>query len=197
MKKKNKKVKLILASASPRRIELLKILGCKFQVIPSKIEEKINPRLSPIQNIKRLSYFKALDVAEKISDGIVIAADTDVVLNGKILGKPKNKKEAYKMLKSLSGKEHQIITGVAVVNVKTKKLFQDVVITKVKFRKLNKSLIEKYIVSGESLDKAGAYGVQGSGFLLVESIKGDYFSVIGLPLNALNQLLKKFGINLL
>jgi len=194
---KNKKVKLVLASRSPRRIELLKMLGCKFQIIPSKIEEKINPRLSPIQNVKRLSRLKVLDVASKVLDGIVIAADTDVVLNGEILGKPKNKKEAYKMLKKLSGKKHQVITGLAVVDAKTKKIFQDVVITKMKFRKLNRDLIEKYIATGESLDKAGAYGIQGKAALLVESIKGDYFNVVGLPLNALNQLLEKFGISLL
>jgi septum formation protein len=173
------------------------MLGCKFKVIPSQIEEKINPRLSPIQNAKRLSHLKALDVASKISDGIVIAADTDVVLNGKILGKPKDKKEAREMLKNLSGKEHQVITGLAVVDAKSKRILQDIVITAVKFRKFDKNLIEKYIASGEPLDKAGAYGIQGKGALLVESIKGDYFNVVGLPLNALNQLLEKFGISLI
>jgi septum formation protein len=194
---KNKKVKLILASRSPRRIELLKMMGCKFQIIPSKIEEKINPHLSPIENVTRLSCQKALDIASKISEGIVIAADTEAILGKKILGKPKNKKEAYKMLKNLSGKEHKAITGLAVVNAKTKKLLQDVVVTKVKFRKLNKNLIEKYIATGEFLDKAGAYGIHGKAALLIESIKGDYFNVVGLPLNALNQLLEKFGISLL
>ncbi len=194
---KKKKVKLVLASGSPRRIELLKMLGCKFRIIPSKVEEKINPQLSPIQNIKRLSRLKALDVALKVSEGIVIAADTDVVLNGEILGKPKNKKEAREMLKKLSGKEHQVITGLAVVDAKTKKLLQDVVITKVKFRKLSDALIDKYIATGETLDKAGAYGIQGKGALLVESIRGDYFNVVGLPLNTLNQLLEKFGVSLL
>jgi len=189
--------RLILASASPRRIELLKMLGCKFQIMPSKVEEKINPCLSPIQNVKRLSCLKALDIASKISDGIVIAADTMVVLGKTILGKPKNKKEAYKMLKNLSGKTHQVITGLAVTDGKTKRMLQDFVITKVKFRKLNKNLIDKYIASSEPLDKAGAYGIQGKGALLVESIKGDYFNVVGLPLNALNQLLEKFGINLI
>jgi len=127
----------------------------------------------------------------------MIAADTVVILNGKILGKPKNKKEAARMLRNLSGKEHKVITGVAVVNAKTKKLLQDVVITKVKFRRLDRDLIEKYVASGKPLDKAGAYGIQGKGALLVESIEGDYFNVVGLPLNALNQLLEKFGINLL
>jgi len=195
MKKKN--VKLILASGSPRRIELLKILGCKFQIISSKDEERINPRLSPIENAKRISRLKALNVASKISEGIVIAADTMVVLGKKILGKPKNKKEAEKMLRNLSGKEHRVITGLAVVNAETKKIMQDVVITKVRFRKLSKNLIDKYIATGEPLDKAGAYGIQGKASLLVESIKGDYFNVVGLPLNTLNQLLEKFGVGLI
>ena len=195
MKKEN--VKIVLASGSPRRIGLLKMLGCKFQIMPSKVEEKINSSLSPTQNVKRLSRLKALDVASKVSDGIVIAADTEVVLNKKIFGKPKNKKEAQEMLKNLSGKTHQVITGLAVTDGKTKRTLQDVVITKVKFRKLDKNLIDKYIASSEPLDKAGAYGIQGKAALLVESIKGDYFSVVGLPLNALNQLLEKFGISLI
>lgn len=192
---KNKK--LILASGSPRRIELLKMLGCKFRVIPSQIEEKISSQLSPIQNVKRLSRLKALDVASKVSNGIVIAADTIVVLNRKILGKPKNKEEAKEMLKKLSSKEHEVITGIAVVDAKSKKILQGAVVTKVKFRKLNRDLIRSYIVSGEPLDKAGAYGIQGKGSLLVESIKSDYFNVVGLPLNALNKLLGKFGISLM
>lgn len=194
---KNKKVKLILGSASPRRIELLKMLGCKFQVIPSQIEEKINSSLSPIQNIKNLSRLKALDVASKISNGIIIAADTDVIFDKKILGKPKNKKEAKEMLKKLSGKEHQVITGITVVDAKTKIIKQDAVITKVKFRKLNQNLIEKYVKSEEVLDKAGAYAIQEKGSLLTESIKGDYFNVVGLPLGTLNQLLEEFGISLI
>jgi len=193
-----KKVKLILASASPRRIELLTMLGCNFEVMPSKIEEKIDSHLSPVQNIKKLSYLKASDVVSKISDGIVIAADTDVVLNEKVFGKPKNKKEAYKMLKELSGNEHQVITSVTVINAKTKKMIQEVVVTKVTLQKFNKKLIEKYINSDENLlDKAGAYAIQGKGSLLTESIKGDYFSVVGLPLNTLNKILEKFGVDLL
>ncbi len=194
---KKKKIKLTLASGSPRRIELLKMLGYEFKIIPSQIEEKINPHLSPIQNAKKLSRLKALDVASKISDGVVIAADTMVVLGGKILGKPKNKKEAREILKKLSGKEHQVITAIAVVGVRTKKTLQDVVITKVRFRKFNKNLIERYITSEESLDKAGAYGIQGKGSLLIESIEGDYFNVIGLPLSALAESLKEFGIRIL
>ena len=193
----NKKVKFILASASPRRKELLKMLDCKFQIMPSKIEEKINFGLSPVENVKRLSGLKALNIASKIPAGIVIAADTDVVLNGKVLGKPKDKKEAYKMLKKLSGKEHRVITGITVIDAKTKKLLQDAVVTRVKFLELSKDLIERYIAAGESLDKAGAYGIQGKAALFVQSIKGDYFNVVGLPLAALSQLLKKFKVNLI
>lgn len=189
--------KIILASASPRRTELLKLLGCKFKVVPSKTEEKVNPNLSPVQNVKRVSRLKALDVASKVSEGIIIAADTIVVFKGEILGKPKNKKDAQKILRRSSGKEHKVITGITIVNAKTKDVKQATVTTKVKFRKLSKELINRYIATGEPLDKAGAYGIQGKGSLLVESIKGDYFNVVGLPLNPLNQLLEKFGVSLL
>jgi len=189
--------KIILASSSPRRIELLKLFGCKFKVIPSKTEEKIDSRLSPTQNVKRVSRLKALDVVSRISKGIIIAADTVVVFQGKILGKPKNKREAQAMLKQLSGREHKVITGITVIDAGTKDIGQIAVVTRVKFRNLGKELINRYIATGEPLDKAGAYGIQGKGSLLVESIKGDYFNVVGLPLNPLNQLLEKFGVSLL
>jgi septum formation protein len=195
---KNKKVRLILASGSPRRIELLKKLGCKFQIIPSKIEEKINPHSSPIENIKNISRLKAIDVASRVSNGIIIAADTDNVLKGEILGKPRNKKEDREMLRKTSGKIQQVITVITVMDAKTKKILQDTIVTKVKFRKLNYNLIERYLNCGENLlDKAGAYAIQGKGALLIESIKGDYFNVVGLPLNALNKLLEKFGVSLM
>jgi len=195
---KNKKSKIILASGSPRRIELLKKLGCKFQIIPSKIEEKINPHSSPIENIKNISRLKAIDVSSRVSSGIIIAADTDNVLKGEILGKPKNKKEAREMLRKTSGKIQQVITVITVMDAKTKKMLQDTIVTKVKFRKLNYNLIERYLNCGENLlDKAGAYAIQGKGALLIESIKGDYFNVVGLPLNALNKLLEKFGVSLM
>jgi septum formation protein len=194
---KNKKTKIILASASPRRIALLRNIGCKFEIIPSKIKEKINPKLSPVENIKKLSYSKALAVASRISKGIVIAADTDNILNGKIFGKPRSKKEARRMLRSVSGKEHKVITAITVMDVKNKKVLQDVVVTRVKFRKLNENLIKRYLNCGENiLDKAGAYAIQGKGALLIESINGDYYNVVGLPLNALNKLLEKFGVDL-
>ena len=188
---------IILASASPRRTELLKLLGCKFKVVPSKTEEKVSLSLSPAQNVKRVSRLKALDVVSRVSKGIIIAADTVVVFQGKILGKPRDKRKAQAMLKQLSGKEHKVITGITVIDAKTKDIKQTTVTTKVKFRKLSKELINRYIATGEPLDKAGAYGIQGKGSLLIESIKGDYFNVVGLPLNPLNQLLEKFGVSLL
>lgn len=194
---KNKKIKLILASRSPRRIELLKMLGCEFQVIPSNLEEEIDSSLSPIENVKRLARLKALHVASKLSDGIVIAADTEAVLGKKILGQPKNKKDAHRILKDLSGEEHQLITGIAIVNVKTKKVFQDAVITKVRLRKLSDKLIKEYINGGESWGKTGAYGIQGKGAILVESVNGNYTNLYGLPLNALSKLFKRMKITLL
>lgn len=190
-------MKIILASASPRRIELLKMLGCKFKIMPGKIEEKIDFSLSPAANVKRISKAKALDAAFKASEGIVIAADTIGFFNQKILGKPKNKKEARLMLRKLSGKEHRIITGITVVDAKTEKIRQVTVTTKVKFRELSEKLINNYIATGEPMDKAAAYGIQGKGSLLAESVKGDYFNVVGLPLNPLNRLLEKFGVSLL
>lgn len=176
---------------------MLKRLGCKFQIVPSKIEEKINPRLSPIQNVKRLSRLKALDAASKISDGIIIAADSIVVLNGEILGKPKDMKDAEKMFQKLSSKEHLAITGVTVIDAETKKIAQSAAVTKIKFHNLNKNLIKRYFKLVNPLDKAGAYAIQENGAMLIESISGSYSNVIGLPLDKLNQLLGKFGVSLM
>jgi len=163
-----------------------------------KLKKKINPHSSPIENIKNISRLKAIDVSSRVSSGIIIAADTDNVLKGEILGKPKNKKEAREMLRKTSGKIQQVITVITVMDAKTKKMLQDTIVTKVKFRKLNYNLIERYLNCGENLlDKAGAYAIQGKGALLIESIKGDYFNVVGLPLNALNKLLEKFGVSLM
>lgn len=185
--------KIILASASPRRADLLKKTGLKFRIIPSKIKEKVDSSLSPVENARKLSRLKAWDVAAKISQGIVIAADTLVVLKGKILGKPKNKEQAKKMLQSQSGREHQVITAISVIETESRELKQKTVTSKVKFRDLSENLIDQYLAEVDPLDKAGAYAIQEKGFLLIDSIKGDYYNVVGLPLNALNQLLKDFG----
>lgn len=188
--------KIILASASPRRARLLQNTGVHFKIIPPQIKEKIDPSLSPVKNTKRLSRLKALAVAAKVSDGLVIAADTLVVLKGKILGKPKDIREAQKILQSLSGREHQVVTTVAVIDLARKKLKQKTVTTKVKFRKLSLALIEKYLSEVDPKDKAGGYAIQEKGFFLVESIKGDYYNIVGLPLAGLSQLMSQFGIEL-
>ena len=160
--------KLILASSSPRRKELFQVLGVKFKIVPSQIKkEEINRDLSPKDYVRKLSYLKALDVASRTLNAIVVGADTIVVFKNKILGKPQTKKKAIEMLKKLSGKIHLVITGITVIDTATKQTAQDTVTTKVKFGKLDKNLITKYVLTGEPLDKAGAYGIQGKGFLPV------------------------------
>jgi len=188
---------IVLASSSPRRKKLLKALDCHFQVIPSNIEEKIDPSLSAKENALKIARLKALDVGQKIGEGIVVAADTLVTLEGEIFPKPKNKNEARKMLRKMSAKEHQVITGLVVFNPKKKKLLKKAVVTKVKLIPLSEEIIEDYLKTEEFQDKAGSYAIQGKGALLIDSIKGDYYNVIGLPLSVLNKLLGKFGISLL
>ena len=194
--KKKKKV-IVLASSSPRRKDLLKGLGCRFQVIPSTVEEKINPSLSAKENVFKIARLKALDVGQKVEKGIVVAADTLVTLEQEIFPKPKNKSEARKMLRKLSGKEHQVVTGLVVFSPEQKKLLKKIVVTKVKLIPLSEKMIRDYLRTEEFRDKAGSYAIQGKGALLVESINGDYYNVIGLPLSVLEKLLEKFGISLL
>lgn len=191
-------MKIVLASSSPRRKRLLQGLGIPFQVIPSQIQEKIDGALSAEENVIKMATLKARNVGQRLGKGVVIAADTLVVLGKKILAKPKDKADARKMLTALSGREHQVITGLVVYAPAKKKLLKKVVATQVKFRKLNQKMIDCYLASAEYLDKAGAYAIQeGKGPLLVESIQGEYFNIVGLPLYTLSQLLEKVGISLL
>ncbi len=176
---------------------MLKGLGCHFQVIPSTVEEKIDLSLSAKENVLKIARLKALDVGQKIEKGIVLAADTLVTLEGEIFPKPKNKSEARKMLRKMSAKEHQVVTGLVVFNPKQKKLLKKAVVTKVKLVSLSEKMIEDYLRTEEFRDKAGSYAIQGKGALLVDSIKGDYYNVMGLPLSVLNKLLEKFGQRLL
>lgn len=187
---------LILASQSPRRQVLLKQLGLEFSVIPSNIEEQFYETLSPVELVQRLAIDKAEAVALK-EEGIIIAADTIVVLDQEIMGKPCSKEEAYAMLSALSGKRHQVITGVCVYDTTTQKQEYAAEQTEVFFRSLSDEEIESYIASGEPFDKAGSYGIQGLGALLIEKIVGCYFNVVGLPLNRLGLMLKKQGVNVL
>ena len=188
---------IILASASPRRKEILGNTNLKFEVIKSDIDEVILPEESPCQVVMRLAYEKSMDIAYNNKNKLIIGADTIVCLDNIILGKPKDKLDAIEMIKKLSGRTHQVITGISLINLDANKKIIDYVVSNVKFKNLSHEDIIDYIQTNESLDKAGAYGIQGYGALLVEEIKGDYFNIVGLPISKLSDLLKKhFSINL-
>ena len=188
---------IILASASPRRREILENTNVKFDVISSSIEELVLEGESPCQMVMRLAFEKGIDIASKRKSDLVISADTIVVLDNTVLGKPKDEEEAKLMITNLSGRTHQVITGISLINLENDKKVIDYVISNVKFKNLSEDDINDYIKTKESLDKAGAYGIQGYGALLVEEIQGDYFNIVGLPISKLSDLLKKhFNINL-
>lgn len=182
----------ILASASPRRRELLSLSGFSFDVIPSQADENISENLSPEQTVKALARLKAESVFSEHRDKVVFGCDTVVYLDGEILGKPKDNEEAYAMLKKLSGKTHTVSTGVCIMSKDKEILFSDT--TKVTFYTLSDETIKSYIATNECCDKAGAYGIQGYGSVLVKEIQGDYFSVMGLPVARSARALSEFGI---
>ena len=184
--------KFIVASASPRRKEIFENAGYTFEVIPSDADEKIESELSPYEAVKLLAFKKAQSVAEKHPEAVVFGCDTVVVSDGVILGKPKDKADAFSTLKKLSGKTHEVITGVCVIENGESESFYEV--TRVTFYPLDDKTIESYIETNEVYDKAGSYGIQGFGSVLVEKIEGDYFSVVGLPISKTARLLSKFGI---
>ena len=187
-------VKIILASGSPRRKELLESISLSFEVVVSNITESIDPKLPPYLTALELSLIKACFVAKDLSEpSLVIGADTIVVLDDKILGKPKTKEDAYNMLNALSSKTHSVYTGVSVVESHTGKALSMYMETKVKFKALSDEIIHNYIASGEPMDKAGAYGIQGEGGNFAESIDGDFNNVVGLPLSLLKNMLKEFN----
>ena len=188
---------IILASKSPRRREILENTKVRFSIKESQIDETIKLNESPKDTVKRLAYEKALDVAKNNEDALVIGADTVVVIDDKILGKPKDETEAYNMIKLLSGKTHYVITGFALINLSLNKKIVDCQISQVTFKELSEATIKDYIQTKESLDKAGAYGIQGYGGLLVKNIQGDYFNIVGLPISKIRDCLKDhFDINL-
>ena len=183
---------MILASQSPRRRELLGQMGFSFTVRPAKGEELAHPELTPAQLVEELARQKALEVsAEAASDDVVVAADTVVAIDGVVLGKPRDKAHAAEMLSALSGREHTVYTGVAVKRGET--LLVEHEATQVRFRPLTEREIDLYIQTGEPMDKAGSYGIQGCGALLVEGIRGDYFNVVGLPICRLGRMLAQVG----
>ena len=189
--------KIILASASPRRKELLEKIGLKFEVEPSNYAEDMHSRLSPDKLARAISLEKARVVARKHKNAIVIAADTFIVFGGKIMGKPNTEAEARKMLMTLRGKSHSVITGFTIMDTEENKVLTKSVETIIHIKNLTPEEIDAYVRSKEPLDKAGAYAIQGLGSVIVERIEGDYFNVMGLPLSALAEGLKEFGIHIL
>jgi len=189
--------KIILASKSPRRRELFKILGVPFVIKESDYEENLTKKMEPKELAITMSQGKARTIAKKQKDAIVIAADTLISFQNKVLGKPRSEKDAFSMLSQMSGKVHSVITGYTILDTKTKKNLSKAVETKVYFRKLKSQEIKNYIKTSQFLDKAGAYGIQELGQLLIEKIEGNYSNVVGLPLGSLVQSLKQFDINIL
>ncbi len=183
---------IILASQSPRRRELMSLLFENFDILVSNADESVSPSLSPAECVIEIAQRKLFDIKEKTDgDALIVAADTVVVLDNKILGKPRDEEDAFNMLSSLSGREHTVFTGVAVAYRDKLSSFAEE--TKVTFRKLSDDTIRAYIKTGEPMDKAGAYGIQNKGALFVEKIDGDYFNVVGLPICRLSRELEGLG----
>lgn len=184
--------KIILASASPRRKELMALAGIDFTIQVADVDEVIEDGAMPYDVVKSLAFQKAKAVADSNLDCIVIGADTVVALGDKILGKPKDKKDAVDMLKNLSGKSHKVYTGVAIISgEKISNFYEE---TDVEFFELADAEIEKYVATGEPMDKAGAYGIQGKGCVLVKKINGDYSNVVGLPISKVYRELGEFYV---
>lgn len=187
-------MKLILASQSPRRKELLGLFSIPFVIEIADIDEEMDPKKLPFDEVARVSRLKAEAVPRKMDD-IVIAADTIVVCDGAVLGKPKDEDDAFRMLRALSGKDHQVMTGLTVLKGETAGVCTEV--ADVHFRELTDREILAYIRTGEPMDKAGSYGIQGKAAMFVEGIRGDYFNVMGLPVCRLYQMLKEIAPELL
>jgi len=181
--------KIVLASQSPRRVELLKEISTQFEVVPSSIEEVLDPGLRPEANAQNLARAKAESIAPNFPDCWVIGADTLVTLDHQIFGKPEDEEDAKQILKKISGREHLVVTGICVVG--PKKTLTKAVISQVKIKPLTDQEIEDYIATGEPMDKAGAYAIQGKGSFMVRSFSGSRNNIIGLPLDELKILLKK------
>ena len=188
---------VILASNSPRRRELLRQIGVVFTSDPADVDERILPGEGAEAYAVRVALDKARVAAGRAGNGIVIAADTIVVLGDAILGKPADAGDAVRMLGLLSGRMHRVISGLAVVDAKTGRTRTGAASTTVWFRELTPAEIRSYVLTGEPLDKAGAYGIQEKGALLVEKIEGCYFNIVGLPLSLLREMLREFGVDLL
>ncbi len=182
--------KIILASGSPRRKELIETLKIPFSVIVSDIDESIDENANLVDEIEKLSYKKALAVFKDHKDAVVIGADTIVVHNNEVLGKPKTEENAIKMLNKIQGDWHEVITAVSIISVKQSETFS--VVSRVHFYPMDDEEIKLYVNSKEPLDKAGAYAIQGEGSRYIKEIKGDYYSIMGLPISELYRRIKKY-----
>ena len=185
---------VILASQSPRRKELLGLTGLDFIIRVADIDETMDPNATPYDEVARLSREKAMAVARE-EDDVVIAADTIVVCDGARLGKPKDEADAFRMLAMLSGRDHQVMTGMTVL--KGNEAETVTVVTDIHFRNLSEGEIRAYIATGEPMDKAGAYGIQGGAALFVSHLNGDYFNVVGLPVCTLTGMLRSAGLRVM
>ena len=186
-------MRVILASQSPRRRELLTLIGIDHEVQPADIDETPWPAELPIPHTERLAVSKAQVIASREPDALVIAADTIVVIDGAILGKPTDASDAHAMLRRLSGRTHEVCTAMAVAQ--SAQVTSEVVRVSVRFRELDDATIARYVETGEPMDKAGAYGIQGYGATLVEHIEGDYFAVMGLSLVTVLRLAARMGVS--
>lgn len=189
-------MEIILASASPRRADLLRQIGVEFSICVSDMMEIADNNLPIRERIMKLALEKAINVAKRFSEGIILGADTVVVCDDLILGKPKDREDAKEMLQKLSGRTHQVMTAVALVDAATGQEWQNVQVSEVVFRAMTEQDIEAYLRTGEYIDKAGAYGIQGFGALLVEKISGCYYNIVGLPLKMTADGLKEMGVDL-
>jgi len=181
---------ITLVSASPRRADLLRQIGARFSVLPPEHGVERMTSLEPEEVVRKLAEEKTRSVGEKGEGRVLLAADTVVVLDGRILGKPRDPREAAEMLSALSGRGHKVVTGVSVLDRRSGRHASGVEVTRVRFRTLTAGEIEAYVETGEPSDKAGAYGIQGVGALLVERIEGCYFNVVGLPLARTREVLR-------
>jgi len=189
--------KIILASKSPRRKQLLEQIGLEFEIRESEYEEDMEAMSDPYKLVKFLALKKCEDVAKYYDDAIIIAADTFIIFDNKFIGKPKDINDARKILKSFSGKEHEVVSGLAIIDTKSKKIINDYNIGGVKFRVLGDEEIDSYLKTGDALDKAGAYAIQEESAVFIESVSGDYYSIVGLPLYKLYLALKEMGVDAL
>ncbi len=183
---------LILASASPRRSEILRALGWQIEIVPSSLDEEEMPHPNPVEAAKLLALHKAREVASPLKEGMVLGADTLVHLDGRPFGKPKDKEMAREFLRTLSGKVHRVTTGLALIEVRSGREEVAAETTEVKMHPLSDSDIETYLESGEPFDKAGAYAIQGKGFIFIDKIWGCYTNVVGLPVGKLIELIRRF-----